>query len=216
MWHAHDDLSAPELIERCVEMLDRFPDVFACHANTVIIGEHGERLRDHVEGLSLLALSPYRRLRGFVRHWRECPPVRRLLLADPARDHGEDATDRPYVNADVNFMSELALWGKFYELPQHLLFRRDHAGITTRKYANRKERIAWFDPTRADKGGGEGWLMLNAQLRAATVIPMGWTDRLRCYVLSGEFFLYLAQGSLRNWRESALQRLRRIGPGKAA
>ena len=45
-WAAHDDLCAPEYLERCVEILDRDPDVVLCYPKTSIIDEHGEFGKD--------------------------------------------------------------------------------------------------------------------------------------------------------------------------
>src|SRR2546426_6424374 len=36
-WAAHDDLCAPDYVERCVEVLDRDPSVVLCYAETVLI-----------------------------------------------------------------------------------------------------------------------------------------------------------------------------------
>jgi glycosyltransferase involved in cell wall biosynthesis len=41
-WHAHDDLCAPTLLERSVELLDADPQAVLCYPRAVIIDEHGD------------------------------------------------------------------------------------------------------------------------------------------------------------------------------
>ncbi len=41
-WAAHDDLYGPELLEKCVAVFDREPDVVLCHSDMAIIDQHGD------------------------------------------------------------------------------------------------------------------------------------------------------------------------------
>lgn len=196
MWHDHDDRSAPELIARCVAVLDARPEVVNCHANTTVIDERGATLYHYVEGADLRAPSAYDRLRRYIRHDRHCPLCSLYFGLMRREVLGRTRLIEPYVNAELSLMSELALRGHFYEIPQHLFERRDHPGITTRRYATARERIAWANP--ASKGGWDGWRLLAARLRSITVVPMGPYDRLRCYLFTIELFGHLARGSIRD------------------
>lgn len=199
MWHDHDDAIAPEFIARCVEVLDRLPEVVACHTNATIIDERGARLRDYAECAHFRSASAYTRLQEYIRHDRDCPLCSLYFGLMRREVLGRTRLFQPYVNAELSLMSELALRGQFYEIPAHLFYRRDHPGISTRHYANRKELIAWSDPSRAGKGGGDGWRMLGALVRSITVVPMGPYDRARCYLSVLDFFGHLAGGSIRDY-----------------
>lgn len=199
MWHDHDDAITPTLVARCVAVLDARPEVVNCYANTVIIDQHGTPIRRYAEGAALRTTSAYARLRHYIRHDRDCPLcsiyfglMRRSVLA-------QTTLFQPYIDAEMSLMSELALRGQFHEIPEHLFLRRDHPGITTRRYATTKERIEWSDPAKVSKAGGDGWRILAARLRAITVVPMHLYDRLRCFAYTAELFKHLAAGSLRAW-----------------
>lgn len=217
MWHAHDDMIAPEFVERCVEALDRHPEVTNCYTNSRIIDEHGTPLREYVEGAALRSPSAYERLRHYTRHDRDCPLcsiyfglMRREVLA-------KTILFRPYVNAEMGLMSELVLRGPFYEIPEHLFSRRDHPGISTRRYPSPKERIVWWSPAKAGKGGWDGWRMLFARLRSVTTVPMKPYDRLRCYLYTLDLFSHLAIGSIRDQAARLYPRLALRGqPGGAS
>ncbi len=214
MWHAHDDMIKPQFIECCVEVLDRHPEVINCYANSRIIDEHGTHLRDYIEGAALSSPSAYERLRHYNRHDRYCPLcsiyfglMRREML-------GTIILFQPYVNAEMSLMSELALRGQFYEIPEHLFVHRDHPGISTRRFPTPKERIVWWSPTKAGRGGWDGWRMLFARVRSVTVVPMSPYDRIRCYLYTFELFGHLASGSIR--AQAARLRPRSATPGEQA
>ncbi|HMB96546.1 MAG TPA: glycosyltransferase family A protein, partial [Tepidisphaeraceae bacterium] len=40
-WHAHDDMCAPDYLEKCVECLDHNPDVVIAYPRTLIVDEEG-------------------------------------------------------------------------------------------------------------------------------------------------------------------------------
>jgi glycosyltransferase involved in cell wall biosynthesis len=198
MWHACDDRIGPTYVERGVAVLERMPEVVVCHANTVIIDGQGQEIARYVEGLDLLSPSPSRRYRQYHDHDRDCPLCsvyfglmrRSVLIHTPLM--------APHVNSESNLMSDLALRGQFYEIPEHLFFRRDHEGISTRKYVNHADRVAWYDPSRIGKGGHPGWQQMRHQLRSVARAPMSPVEKARCYAVAGRYFWWLARGSLRN------------------
>jgi hypothetical protein len=102
------------------------------------------------------------------------------------------------VNSDINLIGELALRGEFYEIPEHLFFRREHPQASMRAFPTARERMSWFDPAKKGKGGHPGWRMFFEHIRSVTRVPMSWHDKARCYLLAGRYFTWLAQGSVRN------------------
>jgi len=207
MWHHHDDRSAPELLERCVAILDAHPDVINCHANTTIIDAYGAPIYSYVENADLRSSSAYDRLRRYVRHDRDCPLCSLYFGLMRREVLGKTRLIQAYVNAELSLMSELALRGHFYEIPEHLFDRRDHPGISTRRYTTAKALMAWANPQ--SKGGWDGWHVLAARLRAVTTVPMGPYDRLRCYLYTFELFKHLAKGSVQDWSARLPRRPRR-------
>ncbi|MBS0016773.1 MAG: glycosyltransferase family 2 protein, partial [Arthrospira sp. SH-MAG29] len=48
-WAAHDDLYAPEFLERCVEALDTHPSTVLCYPQEYWIDEQGNPLKSHAD-----------------------------------------------------------------------------------------------------------------------------------------------------------------------
>ncbi len=80
-WAAHDDLCEPTYLERCVEILDRSPEIAWCHSDSDMIDSEGrswldrmpsddERLRSiswaNVDGLGYLEPTTMPRVRASV------------------------------------------------------------------------------------------------------------------------------------------------------
>ena len=58
-WAGHDDICAPEYVERCVDVLDRMPQVVLCYTKSILIDECGTPLRQCRDGVNLRSASAY-------------------------------------------------------------------------------------------------------------------------------------------------------------
>lgn len=186
-WAAHDDVSAPELLERCVAVLDGHPEVVLVYPQTMIINEKGEPVGLHPDHLDLRAPRPHDRYHVFHHLYRRpftCNPVFGLIRTAILQ---ETAQIGNYVSSDMVLLGELALRGQIYEIQQPLFFRRDHPGTSVRAYPRSQSRAAWFDPAKA--GGFEAlrWRWLREYVSAITRAPMPIGERLRCYAELGNW-----------------------------
>lgn len=145
-WASHDDLYAPELIRRCVEVLESRPEVVLAHAWDAIIDEDGRVVKEYPYTLRSDDPRPWRRLRS--------------LLYEPGGNdfYGVIRTDvlrrvdphDSYYNADRTFVASLCLQGQFAQVPEVLYFRRDHADRASRA-SDRRGRAVVLDPARASR-----------------------------------------------------------------
>lgn len=152
-WNGHDDPIAPVFLERCVEVLDRDPDVILCFARNRAIGGHGE---DHeVSALTARTFLPKPQLASPEAHVRfyhavvaDHPQgavfglIRRSVLA-------QTALIGSYRSSDLTLLGELALRGRFHQVPEPLQFRRFHAQQGRNVYKTAHLREIWFDPNRS-------------------------------------------------------------------
>ena len=115
-WVSHDDLYHPQLLQRCVEVLDTHPEYVLAHAWDALVDDHGAVIE--VTPYTMLTDSPSPRVR-----------LRSLLYGVGGNDfYGVIRTDvlryvRPhgsYFNADRTFTASLALHGRFYQVPEVL------------------------------------------------------------------------------------------------
>ena len=122
-WATYDDLCAPEFLARCVEVLDQEPSVVLAYPKTRLINEQGQALSDYEDGLNLQSSSPIERFQQLLRNLRLSNALYGLM---PARVLVKTNLIGSYVGADINFLAELSLHGKFWEIPEYLFFRRLH------------------------------------------------------------------------------------------
>lgn len=146
-WASHDDLYARDLLRLCVEALDKYPDVVLAHSWTAVIDGSGSVVKA-VEYPLRTASS-------------EAPERFSSTLFD---DGGDDdggvirtrvlrgvAPKNSYHHADRTIISELALNGPFYQIPEWLYFRRDHPARAERMFRTVRSRCVNMDPRRANR-----------------------------------------------------------------
>lgn len=180
-WASHDDLYDPELVRRCVEVLDRHPEAVLVSCRSAVVDEHGA-VTDPAPDLPVGSDSPRapERFRGL------------LYAAGGDDDYGVIRTEvlrrtpltGSYYHADRTLVAELALHGPFLRVPETLYHRRDLPGRASRQPSVR----AWcttHDPRRANRWRhpvvrllGEYVWGFAAAIRRA---PLDAADRRACY-----------------------------------
>jgi glycosyltransferase involved in cell wall biosynthesis len=123
-WQAADDLSAPTFVERCVEVLDARPDVIQAYPRTILIDANGAELEKYNERIQTLADSPRQRYLHVMRNIGLVNSSFGVMRTNLLRRTSMLGT---YQGADVVWQAEMALYGKLYEIPGYLHFRRMHA-----------------------------------------------------------------------------------------
>jgi glycosyltransferase involved in cell wall biosynthesis len=79
-WAAYDDVCAPELVERCIHVLDHRSPVVLCYTKSYIIDEHGTVLSAYDNPVNATGATPYERFRNVLTN-----------LAEDFEAHGEVA-----------------------------------------------------------------------------------------------------------------------------
>ncbi len=177
-WASHDDVLAPEYLERCLEVLERDPDTVLCHARTDMIDDDGTFLRHDDFPMRIGSATPHERFRDLsvVRH--DCIMVfglarRDLLTRTPLIGN--------YVGSDRVLLCELALYGKLHEVPDTLFFRRGHTASSC-WLPEREERVSWFDPAKAGTITYPNWRILRETIAAVHRVPQPLASTLACYL----------------------------------
>src|SRR5439155_684074 len=80
-WAAADDLSAPQSLARCVEVLDREPAVVLAYPKTRFIDEHGRVILDYDDRLHLQSPRPRERFRQVLERLGRCNAAYGLMRA---------------------------------------------------------------------------------------------------------------------------------------
>jgi glycosyltransferase involved in cell wall biosynthesis len=145
-WASHDDLYAPDLVSRCVEELERRPDVILVHVRDALIDGQGGGMTPVPYLLRTDDPSPAVRLRSCL--WsdpggNDFYGVIRTDVLRRIRPHGS------YYNADRTYVSSLALQGRFHVIDEVMYFRRDHPDRISR--SSTRDRCVALDPRRASR-----------------------------------------------------------------
>jgi glycosyltransferase involved in cell wall biosynthesis len=137
-----DDLCEPELVGRCVEVLDRHPEVILCYARARLIDGDGNWLGDFDDRLDLRDPDPTARFLAVMDRLRLVNVLQGVVRTDVLRR----IPHRSYPSADILVVAELALQGHFVELPERLFARRMHAGAASGLQSSLAKQ-AFADPT---------------------------------------------------------------------
>jgi glycosyltransferase involved in cell wall biosynthesis len=187
-WISHDDLSAPEFLDRCVEILDGSPGTVLCYPKTIIVDGNGRAVRKYKDGLDLRQERPCERLARFLSVVNLANAVFGLIRSDALR---KTRLIGPYAGSDYILLMELCLQGKFSEIQEHLFFRRDHEK-NVRKMPI-EERRKWFDPRSSKALLGPRMKLLLEMIKAVKNTELDPYEKMLCY-------MQVRRWEVRRWR----------------
>lgn len=175
-WEADDDLLEPQWLRRCVEVLDARPEVALCYTKVVDIDEADQVVRRFNLPAYATEDRPSRRARRVLFQPSPCFESFGLMRRSDAM-----RTSRigPYTGSDRTLILELALLGRFYEVPEELFLHREHAGRSMSCYPDTQSRNIWFDPLRSGKLTAPRWRLLREYIAAIARAPIPVSERLR-------------------------------------
>jgi glycosyltransferase involved in cell wall biosynthesis len=166
---AHDDGIEPEFLERCVPILDRDPTVVLACSKYINVNEHKRMSWNLDYEHSLMSSHAHERFRKLLSCTKaQVLPVFGLIRLEVLR---QTHLIRGFVGTDFCLLVELALKGKFSQVPEYLIRSRDHAA----NYTNIKAR------TDGKQGLAET-LAIDPESKARVFMPH-WR-RLKEYFLS--------------------------------
>lgn len=178
-WAACDDVIAPEFISQCLEALDQNSTVVLCYSRSNIIDENGQFLGVHKLRATSDSSKPHIRFRDLALKPDTGFQVFGLMRANVAK---KTALIGNYPASDLVFLAELALYGKFLELPAPLFFPRYHPDQSTKgSWSVERDRTLWFDTSLRGKIMLPKWRYLIGYLDAIRRAPVGRYNRIYCY-----------------------------------
>jgi len=143
-WASDDDLYARDLLKRCVEALDEYPQVVLAHSWSAMIDGSGTVTGPFEHPVAADAVRAPERFRSMLFDgWDDYTyGVIRAKVLRRVPSLGS------YHFADRTLNTGIALQGPFYLVPDWLYFRREHSG---RPPLTVRSRCALMDPRRADR-----------------------------------------------------------------
>jgi glycosyltransferase involved in cell wall biosynthesis len=190
-WVAADDLYAQDLLERCVAALDDHPDFVLAHSWTGAMNEVGKVTQTLPYPLTTDVDRAPERFRamlfgtggndmGMIRA-DDMYGIMRSEMLRRVQPHGS------FYRADRVLMTEIALNGKFYQVPEWLYFRRDHSDRPQHAAPSVRGWCANLDPRRASRLRNPTARLLAEYLwgyvAATRRAPLSSVDRRACQTI---------------------------------
>ncbi|HEU4930136.1 MAG TPA: glycosyltransferase family 2 protein [Candidatus Krumholzibacteria bacterium] len=141
-WAPADDWFAPDSVAVCVAALDANPDAVLCYPKTSLVDKSGEVIRAYDDRLDLRSSDPAERFRLALAQIGLVNVIYGLVRTSAL---GKTRLMGSFVGADEVLVFELALQGKFLELPQSAFYRRIHEKAFSQMTAT-ADKQAFFDP----------------------------------------------------------------------
>jgi glycosyltransferase involved in cell wall biosynthesis len=191
-WCSYDDVCAPEYLERALAALEKDPAAVLCHSRSVLMDEHGERLRGDGTAFYLPtgrrivppdapltrrllhADRPHVRLRDVLLNTKWCFEIYGVIRRDALLRTG---LHQSYYGTDKAVLAGLALLGPWCSVDEELFFRRCHA--TNSGTLTGRAREEWSRPGR--RVGPRGAVLAAGYVRAVNRTPLPFAERVRCY-----------------------------------
>jgi glycosyltransferase involved in cell wall biosynthesis len=143
-WSTCDDLCAPDYLARALEILDRDPSVVLAYAKTRLIDAEGHVISDYDDNLHLASSRPSERIAHVLERIGLVNAIYGVMRPEVLR---RTKLVRPFSGGDYPLMAELALYGRFWEIPEFLFFRRFHPEASS-SLKDPQQIQAFFDPQR--------------------------------------------------------------------
>jgi glycosyltransferase involved in cell wall biosynthesis len=214
-WTSANDTFEPEYVAKCVEVLDRRPDVVLCYGRTLLVDDETGETREYADGLHLDQPRPSERWAALLSRIGLNNAMNGVVRLEVLR---KTAGLAAYTESDVNLMAELALHGKFHEIPEPLFRRRVTPAASTQRFRGDLRQIyAFYDPKLAHRIVLPVWRQNYERWRAIRRAPIPRAERAALYrwVLRN---LVVQRGRLVREVASALGELGRrvLHPARAA
>jgi glycosyltransferase involved in cell wall biosynthesis len=152
-WASGDDLWARDLVARCIALLDDHPDAILAHTWTAAIDGEDNVIQALEYPLATDAPEAPERLRSMLFDGDLPGAIRAddfygVIRSDVLR---KVKPHDSYYHADQVFMAEVALHGRFLEVPEWLYFRRHHDGRALQANPTISSWSRNLDPRRSNK-----------------------------------------------------------------
>ncbi|HEU4624259.1 MAG TPA: glycosyltransferase family 2 protein [Steroidobacteraceae bacterium] len=178
-WLAHDDRLTPRYLEVTARALDERPDAVLCNTIVRYIDAQGAVIGDYDSGLAKADLpSPAARFALMVLSSHSCVDFFGLHRRDSLKHsllHGS------FHGADRALLAQMALRGRFIQIPEPLVEMREHGNRYTRSQVSSTQRRSWHDATLKGRITFPTWRLYTEYLKLVRDEPLRFTDRLRCY-----------------------------------
>jgi glycosyltransferase involved in cell wall biosynthesis len=176
-WATYDDISAPDFLTRCIEVLDRKSAAVLAYPRTMLINEHRQIIEEYEDRLHLQSYRADERFVQFLQQVRLCNAIYGLIRTEVLK---RIAPLGSYIGADICFLAELTLYGTFYEIPEFLFYRRFHPEAYSNQ-RNLSKQLEFYNPQTKPRGSMVTWRHYKEHFAAVARAPLVLAEKVRLY-----------------------------------
>jgi glycosyltransferase involved in cell wall biosynthesis len=178
-WLAHDDRLTPTYLTETVRALDERPDAVLCNSVVTYIDANGAVIGLYDSGLAKADIpSPAERFAQMVLSSHSCVDFFGVVRRDALKRsllHGS------FHGADRAFLAQMALRGRFVQVPEPLIEMREHGKRYTRKQVSARQRLNWHDASLKGRISLPTWRLYAEYLKLVRDERLSFRERMRCY-----------------------------------
>jgi len=177
-WAAHDDTLAPEYLERCLQVLEQDGRVILAFPKTILVDHYGDPVSKYEVNMNnIMSESASTRFRDLIliNHWG-------VEIFGLFRKSVLESTGllESFPGSDRTIMAELALKGRFYEVPEHLFYSRDHSERSTRT-GTIHTRAGWWDTKKTGQTVFPQWRLFYELVKIVKRSGLPRGEKAACY-----------------------------------
>jgi glycosyltransferase involved in cell wall biosynthesis len=193
-WAAVDDLIEPDLLRRCVEVLESDPGCVVAYTSTKEVDENGTFIKNYIMPMKADSADPVTRFREMLLISSRCYQIYGVMRMSAL---GQIPPQGMYVNADGVLLARLSLIGHFCEIVEHLFISRHHSTQSSRTLPARLNQSRgfrltnrycvllpppeWWDPAKIRALTFPEFRLLLEYFLSIYRSPLGARQKLRCY-----------------------------------
>jgi glycosyltransferase involved in cell wall biosynthesis len=177
-WSTADDFWEPTFLQRALEVMERDPAIALCYPQAVLVDANGRNPKDYDDVLHLLQEDPADRFLALLDKIKLAH--QHLGLIRMSHLHQTQLLGA-FVASDVNLLAELSLYGKFFELPDRLFFRRFHQDSGSWKRGDPEHERRRYHANGARHTGFNKWHRHLGLFSAVARSPLPLHSKMRLY-----------------------------------
>jgi glycosyltransferase involved in cell wall biosynthesis len=185
-WSTADDFWAPQFLELAVEVMERDPGIALCYPQAYLVNADASTLEPYNDVLHLVDEDPAARFVAVLERIKLAHQHLGLIRMSCLRRTHLLGT---HVGSDVNLLAELALYGKFYELPKRLYYRRFHEKSGSWRRGDAKHDAAYYYGTN-ERMRLKQWRTHKSSFAAVQRASLPFRSKLRLYRYLGKRMIW--------------------------
>jgi glycosyltransferase involved in cell wall biosynthesis len=177
-WATSDDFWEPTFVERALEVIDKDPTIALCYPKSYVVDGEGKNATPYEDNLHLMQDDPAERFIGLLENIGLAHQHLGVIRTDMLRCTGLLG---PYFASDITLLAELTLYGKYYELPERLFYRRFHETSGSWKRGDKQHQDKFYHAADRKRTGLPRWRGELGRLRAVARSPLPLKSKLHLH-----------------------------------